>query len=77
MLTLFRALHHRADRVHWLALLRAPWCGLVLADLHALAADTKQSTIWQLMHDAARIARLSEDGQKRLWHVRDLSLIHI
>ena len=75
LLTLFRALHHRADRVHWLALLRAPWCGLVLADLHALAADDKQSTIWQLMHDAARIARLSEDGQKRLSHVRDV--LHI
>jgi ATP-dependent exoDNAse (exonuclease V) beta subunit len=54
LLTLFRALHHRADRVHWLALLRAPWCGLKLADLHALAADDKQRTLWQLMHDEAR-----------------------
>ena len=70
LLILFRALHHRADRVNWFALLRAPWCGLTLADLHALAADDKQSTIWQLMQDAARIARLSEDGQKRLRHVR-------
>jgi ATP-dependent helicase/nuclease subunit A len=53
LLTLFRALHHRADRVHWLALLRAPWCGLLLADLHALAADDRQRTIWQLMQDDA------------------------
>ncbi len=72
LLTLFRALHHRADRVHWLALLRAPWCGLKLADLHALAADDRKSTIWQLMHDTARIARLSTDGRQRLAHVRNV-----
>ncbi len=61
LLTLFRALHHRADRVHRLALLRAPWCGLKLADLHALAADDKQRTLWQLMHDEARLQGLSEE----------------
>src|SRR5574343_1754272 len=72
LLTLFRALHHRADRVHWLAVRRAPGCGLTLADLHALAADDKQSTIWQLMQDEARLARLSADGQQRLRHVRDV-----
>ncbi|MDP3636757.1 MAG: UvrD-helicase domain-containing protein [Azonexus sp.] len=70
LLTLFHALHHRADRVHWLALLRAPWCGLLLADLHALAADDKERTLWQLMHDESRCARLSADGQHRLAHVR-------
>ncbi|WP_211371139.1 UvrD-helicase domain-containing protein [Dechloromonas hortensis] len=70
LLTLFRALQHRADRVHWLALLRAPWCGLQLADLHALAADDKKRTIWQLMQDESRLARLSDDGQQRLRHVR-------
>ena len=72
LLTLFRALHHRADRVHWLALLRAPWCGLKLADLHALAADDRKATIWQLMQDDARLARLSEDGRQRLSHVREV-----
>ncbi len=72
LLILFRALQHRADRVNWLALLRAPWCGLTLADLHALAADDKQSTIWQLMQDEDRLARLSEDGQQRLKHVRSV-----
>ena len=72
LLTLFRALHHRADRVHWLALLRAPWCGLTLADLHALAADDRQSTVWQLMQDEARIGKLSGDGQQRLRAVREV-----
>jgi ATP-dependent exoDNAse (exonuclease V) beta subunit len=72
LLTLFRALHHRADRIHWLALLRAPWCGLTLADLHALAADDRKSTIWQLMQDEARVARLSEEGRRRLMHVREV-----
>ena len=70
LLTLFRTLHHRADRVHWLALLRAPWCGLKLADLHALAADDRKQTIWQLMQDDARLARLTDDGRQRLLHVR-------
>ena len=69
LLTLFHALTHRADRVHWLALLRAPWCGLTLADLHALAADDRQSTVWQLMQDTARLSRLSADGQQRLNHL--------
>ncbi|MCL2344424.1 MAG: UvrD-helicase domain-containing protein [Desulfobulbus sp.] len=72
LLTLFRALDHRADRVHWLALLRAPWCGLTLADLHALAGDDRQRTIWQLMQDESRLARLSADGQRRLHPVRDV-----
>lgn len=70
LLALTRALHQRADRVNWLAILRAPWCGLLLADLHALAADAPQATIWSLMQDDERVARLSADGRARLLHVR-------
>lgn len=66
VLSLAHALLHRADRVHWLTVLRAPWCGLRLADLHALAADDLSSTIWSLLQDESRLARLSADGRRRL-----------
>ena len=72
LLSLTHALLHRGDRLHWLALLRAPWCGLTLHDLHVLAADDAHSTLWQLMQDDARLARMSEDGRQRLRHVRDV-----
>lgn len=70
LLSLTRALHHRADRVSWLAILRAPWCGLTLADLHVLAADDHASMLWRLINDEARVDRLSEDGRLRLIHLR-------
>lgn len=72
LLSLTHALHHRADRVHWLSVLRAPWCGLSLHDLHALAGHDLESTIWTLMQSSAVLARLSADGQVRLQHVRDI-----
>lgn len=72
LLALTHALHHRADRVHWLAILRAPWCGLNLHDLHALAGHNHTSTIWTLMHDEEVVSRLSADGQVRLLHMREI-----
>ncbi len=72
LLALTHALHHRADRVHWLAILRAPWCGLNLHDMHALAGHDHHSTIWALMHDHAVVSQLSLDGQARLLRVREI-----
>ncbi len=70
LLALTRALAHPADRVAWLALLRAPWCGLTLADLHVLAADATPAILWDALCDGARIARLSADGRERVLRLR-------
>jgi ATP-dependent exoDNAse (exonuclease V) beta subunit len=66
LLALTRALAHLADRPAWLAVLRAPWCGLTLAALHTLVGDDREATIAELLGDPARRARLDADAQARL-----------
>lgn len=70
LVSLTRAMHTQGDRLHWLAILRAPWCGLKLEDLHLLAADDHDQSLWSLMQDEIRVAKLSSDGQCRLLPIR-------
>ncbi|MDP3308666.1 3'-5' exonuclease, partial [Methylotenera sp.] len=72
LLSLTHALHHRADRVHWLSILHAPWCGLTLHDLHALAGHNQHDSIWSLMQNDEVVNGLSADGKMRLHHVREI-----
>ncbi len=64
---LTRALLHPLDRVAWLAVLRAPWCGLRLEDLHRLLQDWPQSrSVWGALQDPDRSVGLSADARERL-----------
>jgi ATP-dependent exoDNAse (exonuclease V) beta subunit len=68
---LTRALLHPADRVAWLAVLRAPWCGLELAELHLLAGKDDpvlfRKSIEELI--VSRGQDLSEESCQRLMRI--------
>lgn len=68
LFALTRALEHPADRIAWLALLRAPWCGLTPCDL-SLLAEGAAETIWDLIRDEARLATLDGGTRARVARV--------
>ncbi len=75
VLSLARAILHVADRIAWLACLRAPWCGLTLADFSALIeVDGKpgKRTILDLLSDQTQLQRLSPDGRQRAVRVQEI-----
>jgi ATP-dependent exoDNAse (exonuclease V) beta subunit len=63
---LTRALADRADRTAWLAILRAPWCGMTLEELTLLVRRSDPETVWELLQRPERIASLSDAGRARL-----------
>ena len=69
ILALARALLHAGDRTAWLAILRAPWCGLTLSDLHALASDDARAPVISLLRDTGRLRQVSGDGRERIGRV--------
>ncbi len=66
LLSLTSALTHPADRIAWLSILRAPWCGLSLADLLSITQFAKEKPLWSAITQPDCLHSLSPDGQQRL-----------
>lgn len=80
LLSLTRALLNPADRTAWLAILRAPWCGLDNHDLHAIATadladlnprlnENAFAVIWPQLMQFEKITALSIEGKNILARV--------
>lgn len=72
-LALVGALFNPEDRVAWLGVLRAPWCGLSIADLHKLTSDDDQTLLRRPVPEllAERRHLLSAEGQAAVARVSE------
>ncbi|AMV72258.1 UvrD-helicase domain-containing protein [Desulfuromonas carbonis] len=69
LVSLTHALLHTGDRLAWLSVLRAPWCGLLLSDLARLVEGRAAATLPELLADPGRLETLSADGRERAGRV--------
>lgn len=72
-LQLARALLNQEDRVSWLGVLRAPWCGLSLSELYLLTSGDDPLLLNQPVRELAesRIGLLGPDAQVSVRRVLD------
>jgi ATP-dependent helicase/nuclease subunit A len=70
LVALLEALHHLGDRTAWLAVLRAPWCGLSLETLTAISRRRDAKLPWEAMADVERLSHCDPQELRRLARVR-------
>jgi len=66
LVALTRALCHLGDRTAWLAVLRAPWCGVSLATLTRLSARADTRLVYEALQEPDRLAECPADERSRL-----------
>jgi len=67
--SLTSAVCNQADRLSWLAILRAPWCGISLEDLHVVANFRNNISVFESMTQLCadkENKQLSSDGRVRI-----------
>ena len=68
LISLSRSLLSLGDRLAWLSILRAPWCGLTLEDL-LIVSSSNEMTIFHQLNSEILSEKLSIDGAKRSQHL--------
>ena len=67
LMSITRIILNPGDRLAWVAMLRAPWCGLGVSDLHELANHKyDELDIWSAIQQFASITLLSDRAQRVL-----------
>ncbi len=64
--SLTKALLTPANRLAWLALLRSPYVGVSLSDMHRLACYSRKTSLYQILSDNNTLEALSPEGQQRI-----------
>lgn len=75
LLSLLRALLHPADRIAWLSVLRAPWCGLTLPALYAICGDSESAEQRQTIPTLLRAHQNRLDPESRTRGLHTLSIL--
>ena len=70
LMALTQALDHEADRTAWLAILRAPWCGLTLKEISHIAGADRRATLWERLCDPKVQDALAPEAQARVRRLR-------
>ena len=67
LMTLLQAMLFQHDQLAWFALLRTPFCGLLLSDLLVIAQKMhlkNETTVWQILQTS--LLNISSDGKARI-----------
>lgn len=63
--SLTQALLSPANRLSWLAMLRSPYCGLSLNDIHCIASSNPKKSIFLSLQQLDTLQGMSEEGRVR------------